>query len=58
MVEEYPEIALERFDKTNIWIKYIILKIGKFLKDGILEVGAGCGSFKKSYMKNFKLINP
>ena len=56
MVEEYPEIALERFDKANIWIKYIILKIGKFLKDDILEVGAGCGSFTKSYMKNFKLI--
>jgi len=56
MVEEYPEIALERFDKANIWIKYIILKISKFLKDDILEVGAGCGSFTKSYMKNFKLI--
>ena len=50
LIEEYPEIALERFDKANIWIKYIIWKIKKFLKDDILEVGAGCGSFTKSYM--------
>ena len=50
MIEEYPEIALERFDKANIWIKYIIIKIKKFLKDDILEVGAGCGSFTKSYI--------
>ena len=56
MIKEYPEIALERFDKANIWIKYIILKIKKFLKDEILEVGAGCGSFTKSYMKKFESI--
>tara|TARA_Y100000590_G_C15555306_1_gene952558 strand:- start:335 stop:1030 length:696 start_codon:yes stop_codon:yes gene_type:complete len=56
MIEEYPEIALERFDKANIWIKYIIIKIKKFLKDDILEVGAGCGSFTKSYMKKFESI--
>ena len=53
MSEEYPEIALERFDKANLWIKYIIFKINKFLKDDVLEVGAGCGSFTKGYMKNF-----
>ena len=56
MIKEYPEIALERFDKANIWIKYIIIKIKKFLKDDILEVGAGCGSFTKSYMKKFESI--
>ncbi len=44
MIDEYPEIALERFDKANIWIKYIILQIGNFMKDQILEVGAGCGT--------------
>ena len=33
MIEEYPEIALERFDKANFWIKYIILHIKKFLID-------------------------
>ena len=56
MSEEYPEIALERFDKANIWIKYIILKISRFLKDGVLEVGAGCGSFTKGYMKNLSSL--
>jgi len=56
MIEKYPEIALERFDKANLWIKYIILKIKRFLKDDILEVGAGCGSFTKSYMSNFHSI--
>ena len=56
MIEKYPEIALERFDKADLWIKYIILKIKRFLKDDILEVGAGCGSFTKSYMKNFNSI--
>ena len=56
MIDEYPEIALERFDKANIWIKYIISQIGNFMQDQILEVGAGCGSFTKSYMKKFKSI--
>ena len=56
MIEKYPEIALERFDKADLWIKYIILKIKRFLKDDILEVGAGCGSFTKSYMSNFHSI--
>ena len=56
MSEEYPEIALERFDKANIWIKYIIFKISRFVKDDVLEVGAGCGSFTKGYMKNFNSI--
>ena len=56
MCEEYPEIALERFDKANLWIKYIIFKISRFLKDDVLEVGAGYGSFTKGYMKNFNSI--
>ena len=56
MIEHYPEIALERFDKANIWIKYIIFKIKKFLKSDILEVGAGCGSFTKGYFKDFESI--
>ena len=56
MSEKYPEITLERFDKANLWIKYIIFKIRRFLKDDILEVGAGCGSFTKGYMKNFHSI--
>ena len=56
MSEEYPEIALERFDKANLWIKYIIFKISRFMKDDVLEVGAGCGSFTKGYMKDFNSI--
>ena len=56
MIEKYPEIALERFDKANFWIIYFVFIIKKFLKDNILEVGAGCGSFTKGYMKNFKSI--
>ena len=56
MIEKYPEIALERFDKANFMISYVVFKIRKFLKDGMLEVGAGCGSFTKSYMKNFRSI--
>jgi 2-polyprenyl-3-methyl-5-hydroxy-6-metoxy-1,4-benzoquinol methylase len=56
MIEKYPEIALERFDKATFWIKYFVFIIKKFMKDDILEVGAGCGSFTKGYMKNFQSI--
>ena len=56
MIDKYPSVALERFDKAHLWIKYIVFKIKRFLKDDILEVGAGCGSFTKSYMKNFNSI--
>ena len=56
MIEEYPELALERFDKAEWWIRYVTTKIKRFLKDDILEVGAGFGSFTKSYMKNFQSI--
>ena len=56
MSQKYPEIALERFDKANLWVQYIIYKIRRFLKDDALEVGAGCGSFTKAYMKNFNSI--
>tara|TARA_Y100000310_G_C20688153_1_gene820447 strand:+ start:2415 stop:3125 length:711 start_codon:yes stop_codon:yes gene_type:complete len=54
--ENYPQIALECFDTANLWVKYIILQIKDYLKDNILEVGAGYGSFTKSYMNNFKDI--
>ena len=36
MIEPYPEIALERFDKAGFWIRYIIVKIKKFIKNDIL----------------------
>ena len=56
MIKAYPETASERFEKANFWIKYTIFKIRKYLKDDILEVGAGWGSFTKSYMKNLNSI--
>jgi len=33
MGEKYSGITLERFGKANLWIKYIIFKIRRFLKD-------------------------
>jgi len=56
MMKAYPETASERFEKANLWIKYTIFKIRKYLKDDILEVGAGWGSFTKSYMNNLNSI--
>ena len=56
MIKQYPEIALERFDKAGLWISYVVIKIKKFLKNDILEVGAGFGSFTRGYMKNFHSI--
>ena len=56
MSEKYPGLELERFNKANLWIKYIIFKIMRFLKDDVLEVGAGLGSFTRGYMKNFHSI--
>ena len=46
---EYPGKELEVFDQAKIFQKYIHLIIKKYLKDNILEVGAGIGSFTKSY---------
>ena len=56
MSEKYPGLELERFNKANLWIKYIIFKIMRFLRDDMLEVGAGLGSFTRGYMKNFHSI--
>jgi|TARA_B100000780_G_scaffold265428_1_gene220842 SAM-dependent methyltransferase len=49
-MDKYPSIATERFDKANIWIKYILFQLKKYLKGNILEVGAGCGSFSRGYI--------
>mgnify|MGYP001073856935 CR=1 FL=1 len=56
MIKKYPEVALERFDRAGLWIKYVIFNVKRFLKNDILEVGACCGSFTKSYMRNFHSI--
>ena len=43
---KYPGAELENFDKASIWRKYIFLKIRKFIKGDVLEVGAGIGSLQ------------
>ena len=30
MIKKYPEIALERFDKAGLWIKYVVIKVKRF----------------------------
>ena len=47
-MENYPEIATERFDNANFHIKYCLSIIKKYIKGDILEVGAGCGSFTRN----------
>ena len=53
---KYPGKELEIFDKAIIWRKYIHALTKRYLKDNILEVGAGFGSFTKSYSKNLQNI--
>ena len=48
----YPETITENFDIANFHIKYCLSFIKKYLKGDILEVGAGCGSFTKDYIKS------
>tara|TARA_E500000178_G_scaffold349409_1_gene406271 strand:- start:448 stop:1137 length:690 start_codon:yes stop_codon:yes gene_type:complete len=50
-MENYPETATERFDDANIHIKYCLSSIKKYIFGDILEVGAGCGSFTRNYIK-------
>ena len=50
-MENYPEIATERFDNANFHIKYCLSIIKKYIKGDILEIGAGCGSFTRNYYK-------
>ena len=52
----YPGKELEVFDKAHFWRKYVYLLIKKYLKEVILEVGAGIGSFTYNYKDNFKDI--
>ena len=33
MIKKYPEVALERFDRAGLWIKYVIFKVKRFLKN-------------------------
>ena len=54
---EYPGKELEIFDKAVFWRKYIYFLVRKYLKNGLLEVGAGIGSFTKNYKNNFTNIS-
>ena len=51
---DYPGKELEIFDKAIFWRKYLYSKIKKFLGKEILEVGAGMGSFTRTYLNKKK----
>jgi len=53
---KYQGKELENFDLAKFWRKYIYFKIKLFLKNEILEVGAGIGSFTKNYKDSFNKI--
>ena len=53
---DYPGKELEIFDKAVFWRKYLFSKIKKFLGKEILEVGAGMGSFTKTYLNRNKFL--
>ena len=52
----YPGKELEIFDKANFWRRYLYKKIDKHIGNDVLEVGAGMGSFTRSYYKSDKKI--
>tara|TARA_B100001939_G_scaffold347051_1_gene367501 strand:- start:1243 stop:1923 length:681 start_codon:yes stop_codon:yes gene_type:complete len=52
----YPGKELEIFDKATFWRKYIYFLVKRYLKSGVLEVGAGIGSFTENYKNNFSNI--
>tara|TARA_B100001057_G_C22824642_1_gene940908 strand:- start:694 stop:1374 length:681 start_codon:yes stop_codon:yes gene_type:complete len=53
---DYPGKELEIFDKATFWRKYIYILVKSYLKENLLEVGAGIGSFTKNYKNNFSNI--
>ena len=52
----YPGKELENFERANVWRKYIYFIIRKYIKENILEVGAGIGSFSTSQRLYFSKI--
>ena len=50
-MKNYPETATERFDNANFHIRYCLSFIKKYIKGDILEIGAGCGSFTRNYVR-------
>tara|TARA_B100000575_G_scaffold143271_1_gene114338 strand:+ start:264 stop:944 length:681 start_codon:yes stop_codon:yes gene_type:complete len=53
---DYPGKELEIFDRAVLWRKYIYFLVKKYIREDLLEVGAGIGSFTKNYKNNFKNI--
>ena len=53
---DYPGKELEIFDKAVLWRKYIYFLVKKYIKNDLLEVGAGIGSFTKNYKNNLKNV--
>ncbi len=53
---KYPGKELEIFDNATFFQKYIYFKIKRFLKNEILEVGAGIGSFTRNYQERFTKV--
>ena len=53
---DYPGKELEIFDKAVLWRKYIYFLVKKYIKNRLLEVGAGIGSFTKNYKNSLKNI--
>ena len=52
----YPGKELENFERANVWRKYIYFIIRKYIKENILEVGAGIGSFTLTYLDKKKKL--
>ena len=50
-MKNYPETATETFDNANFHIRYCLSFMKKYIKGDILEIGAGCGSFTRNYVK-------
>ena len=42
----YPGKELEIFDKATFWRKYVHILVKKYMKENILEVGAGIEVYK------------
>tara|TARA_B100001121_G_scaffold309494_1_gene336580 strand:- start:968 stop:1648 length:681 start_codon:yes stop_codon:yes gene_type:complete len=53
---DYPGKELEIFDKATIWRKYVHFLVKNYLKEALLEVGAGIGSFTNNYKNDFSDI--
>tara|TARA_E500000178_G_scaffold320384_1_gene343471 strand:+ start:2063 stop:2743 length:681 start_codon:yes stop_codon:yes gene_type:complete len=53
---DYPGKELEIFDKAVFWRKYIYFLVKKYIKNDLLEVGAGIGSFTENYKNYFSKI--